>query len=80
MIANSIAKSPLDKDEIYKNIIKDLSSHFFPIAPSDKATLRELLSAHIQVDVECKDWKEAVEKSALPLLEEGYLTEGISSR
>lgn len=76
MIANSIAKSPLDKDEIYKNIIKDLSSHFFPIAPSDKATLRELLSAHIQVDVECKDWKEAVEKSALPLLEEGYLTEG----
>lgn len=76
MIANSIAKSPLDKDEIYKNIIKDLKSHFFPIAPSDKATLRELLCQHIQVDVECRDWKEAVEKSAQRLLEEEYLTTG----
>ena len=55
LIANSIAISPLDKDEIYKNIIRDLQSHFFPIAPSDKATLRELLAGHIEVDVECAD-------------------------
>lgn len=76
MIANAIAESPLDKDEIYQHIIRDLQSYFFPIAPGDKATLRELLSGHITVDVECEDWREAVEKSALPLLHEGYITEG----
>lgn len=75
LIANSIAISPLDKDEIYKNIIRDLQSHFFPIAPSDKATLRELLAGHIEVDVECADWKEAVRRSAQPLLEQDYLSE-----
>lgn len=76
MIANSIQQSPLDKDEIYKNIIKDLQAFYFPIAPSEKATLRELITVnHIQIDVECKDWREAVRYSAQPLLEEGYISE-----
>lgn len=76
LIAKAIHESPLDKDEIYKHIVRDLQSYFFPIAPSDKATLRELLAGHIEVDVECADWKEAVLKSALPLREEGYLSDG----
>lgn len=76
IIANSIANSSNDKDEIYKRIIRDLQSHFFPIAPSDNATLRELLAGHIEVDVTCKDWKDAIRRSADPLLQEGYLTEG----
>jgi transcriptional antiterminator/mannitol/fructose-specific phosphotransferase system IIA component (Ntr-type) len=32
-----------------------------------------LTSSHIQLDVECSDWKDAVRKSALPLLKEGYI-------
>lgn len=34
-----------------------------------------LMKEHIQLDVECCDWKEAVKKSALPLLERGYIEE-----
>lgn len=30
---------------------------------------------HIQIDVACKDWREAVICSAQPLLKEGYVTE-----
>lgn len=75
LIANSIQNSPLDKDEIYQHIIRDLQAHYFPIAPSEKATLKELLMHHIQIDVECKDWREAVSCSAQPLLQEGYISE-----
>lgn len=73
LIAKSIQDSPLDKDEIYKHIIRDLQAHYFPIAPSEKATLKELLMNHIQIDVECEDWREAVAKSAQPLVEESYI-------
>lgn len=31
--------------------------------------------SHIQLDVECKDWKDAVYQSALPLLKWGYIEE-----
>ena len=38
--------------------------------------LHQLLPVnHIQIDVECTDWKDAVRKSALPLLEAGYIEE-----
>lgn len=76
LLANTVSQSPLNKDEIYKNIIKDLKAFYFPIAPSDKATLRELISIDdIQIDVECKDWREAVILSAKPLLNKGYISE-----
>lgn len=76
LIANSIQSAPLDKDEIYKAIIRDLQDFYMPSAPSDEATLRELLAGHIQIDVACDDWEDAVRKSAEPLLKEGYLTQG----
>lgn len=34
-----------------------------------------LPESHIQTDVKCKNWKEAVQKSALPLWEKGYIEE-----
>ena len=39
MIANSIAKSPLDKDEIYKNILKIYPHISFRLPQAIKATL-----------------------------------------
>jgi mannitol/fructose-specific phosphotransferase system IIA component (Ntr-type)/galactitol-specific phosphotransferase system IIB component len=36
--------------------------------------LHHLLPAsHIQLDIECTDWRDAVRRSALPLLEKGYI-------
>lgn len=38
--------------------------------------LHQLLPAsHIQLDVECADWKDAIAKSALPLVDAGYVEE-----
>lgn len=38
--------------------------------------LHQLLPAeHIQLDVECADWKDAIAKSALPLVRDGYIEE-----
>lgn len=38
--------------------------------------LHQLLPAsHIQLDVECTDWRDAIAKSALPLVREGYVEE-----
>ncbi len=38
--------------------------------------LHQLLSPdHIQLDVECTDWRDAIRQSALPLLENGYIEE-----
>ncbi len=34
-----------------------------------------LTADHIQLDVECSDWEDAVKKSALPLLKDGYIEE-----
>ena len=34
-----------------------------------------LMESHIQLDIECSDWKDAVQKSAKKLLEEGYIEE-----
>ena len=38
--------------------------------------LHQLLPAnHIQLDVECSDWRDAIAKSALPLVRDGYVEE-----
>lgn len=34
-----------------------------------------LIPEHIQIDVECYDWKDAIRKSAEPMLKEGYIEE-----
>lgn len=34
-----------------------------------------LTEKHIQIDVECTDWKDAIRSAALPLLKEGYIEE-----
>ncbi|MBB5182767.1 BglG family transcription antiterminator [Catenisphaera adipataccumulans] len=71
IIANSIVRSSLNKDEIYVNIISDLRNVFVP-EMKDQMALCNLLQGHIQVDVEADTWEEAVQKSAAPLLKEGY--------
>ncbi|MDX8418137.1 BglG family transcription antiterminator [Absicoccus intestinalis] len=71
IIANSIARSPLDKDEIYLNVVKDLQNIFSPEL-NDQLALYNLLRGHIQINVKAETWEDAVKKSAEPLLKEGY--------
>ena len=71
IIANSIARSPLDKDEIYLNVVKDLQNIFSPEL-NDQLALCNLLQGHIQINVNAETWEDAIRKSAEPLLNEGY--------
>lgn len=72
-IANAMQHAPLDKDEIYKSIMQALRSMYLPEASVSQATLSTLLKGHIQTDVACTSWEDAVRKSAQPLLEEGCI-------
>lgn len=58
-VVRSYFNKSLDADE---DIFSPYLHHLLPIS-------------HIQLDVECKDWKDAVRKSALPLLKMGYIEE-----
>lgn len=75
-LANEIQKSPLDKELIYKNIISILRKFVYPDTNQNiKNILTYLLMNHIEIDVEAKDWKDAIKKSARVLLEEKYINE-----
>lgn len=80
IIANSIQNAPLDKEEIYKAIIHDLKQFYTPNTSYGEATLCELLYDHIEIDVVCSDWEEAVKRSAERLLEDGYIKESYVSQ
>ncbi|MEE8885430.1 MAG: PTS sugar transporter subunit IIA [Eubacteriales bacterium] len=71
--------APEEAHELEKRIRKEVS-HFFsePYEETDlfAPTLHHLLPpSHIQLDVECSDWKDAVRKSAENLVERGYVEE-----
>lgn len=75
-LANAIQESPLDKETIYKNIISVLRQFVYPDSNQNiQAILSYLLKGHIEIDVEVKDWQEAIRKSARVLLEEKYINE-----
>lgn len=75
-IAKDISECPLDKEIIYKNIITTLRRFMYPDTYQNiRNILTYLLKDHIAVDVEAQDWKDAIQKSAQGLLEEGYINE-----
>ena len=71
---------PESADELMKKIRKVIRGYFNQSIESDAEIfspyLHHLLPpTHIQLDVECTDWKDAVTKSAQKLLELGYIEE-----
>lgn len=71
---------PNQAQELSRKIRKVVRDYFNQtIDPDDdifSPYLHHLLPpSHIQLDVDCTDWKDAVYKSALPLLEWGYIEE-----
>lgn len=68
---------PVIKDEnLMKEVSKKVREFFGVEDPEEEPFLYELLPPeHIQLDVKCRDWREAVCKSAQPLLEKGYIEE-----
>ena len=72
--------APEKECELVKALKKVVRDYFHQPAESEAEIfapyLHNLLTkGHIQLDVECSDWKDAVRKSAMPLLEEGYIEE-----
>lgn len=71
---------PEKECELVKALKKVVRDYFHQPAESEAEIfapyLHNLLTkGHIQLDVECSDWKDAVRKSAMPLLEKGYIEE-----
>lgn len=68
---------PVIKDEALMQEVSKKVREFFGVEdPEEEPFLYELLSPeHIQLEVECRDWREAIQKSAQPLLEQGYIEE-----
>ncbi len=72
--------APKNHPELMKAIRKVVRDYFHQPVEADAEIfspyLHHLLPAtHIQLDVECETWQEAVRLSALPLLEYGYIEE-----
>lgn len=71
---------PQQHPELMKAIRKVVRDYFHQSIEADAEIfspyLHHLLPAtHIQLDVECQTWQEAVKMSAIPLLEYGYIEE-----
>lgn len=70
---------PEKADALYENVKKAIHRYFNRIQPENEIDntspfLHHLLTPEFIVfDVECKDWKEAIRKSAQPLLKFGYI-------
>lgn len=72
--------APEYADELSTSVRKVVRSYFHKSLDANEDIfspyLHHLLPiSHIQLDVECKDWKDAIYQSALPLLEMGYIEE-----
>lgn len=72
------AIAPEKEQQLLKALKKEVRSYFHQ-TPEEEAQvlapyLHNLLTPqHIQLDVACRDWREAVEKAAAPLLREGVI-------
>lgn len=71
-------KAPEQAPELFREIRRTVRKYFDQSAGADAEifapALHHLLPAgHIQLDVECEDWRDAVRKSAAVLLEHGYI-------
>ena len=69
---------PLVKDmDLFREISKTVYEYFEEIYDEYREPLLcELLrEGNIQLDIECSDWKDAIHKSAAPLLEKGFIEE-----
>lgn len=72
--------APEQAPALYKQIRRTIRDYFNQSQEADDEIfapyLHHLLpAAHIQLDVRCTDWKDAVRKSAQKLLESGYIEE-----
>ncbi len=71
-----ILKPVIEDEAVMVQAAKKIKEYFGISEPEEEPFLYELLTAsNIQLNVECRDWKEAIEKSAHPLLEKGYIEE-----
>ncbi len=73
-------KVPEEAEELLRALRREIRTYFNQSAEADAEIfapyLHHLLTeTHIQLDVECTDWKDAVRKSAEKLLELGYIEE-----
>ena len=71
---------PEEAEDLLKVLRKEVRLYFNQSQEAEEGIfapyLHHLLpESHIQIDVECTDWKEAVRKSAQVLLEKGYIEE-----
>lgn len=71
---------PEEADALMEKIEKTVTDFFKTESKSEQDEYAPKLSqllpvSHIQLDVSCRDWKEAVQKSAEKLLELGYIEE-----
>lgn len=72
--------SPENAQTLMKEIRRVVRTYFKQSAEADAEIFSPdlhhlLMESHIQLDIECSDWKDAVQKSAKKLLEEGYIEE-----
>src|SRR5699024_7676120 len=71
-----VLKTVIKDENLMKEVSKKVREFFGVEDPEEEPFLYELLPPeHIQLDVKCRDWREAVCKSAQPLLEKGYIEE-----
>lgn len=71
-----ILKPVIREEAVMTEASRKIKEFFGVQDPEEEPLLYELLPAeNIQLDVVCRDWKEAIERSARPLLEKGYIEE-----
>ncbi len=79
IVMEQIPDEALAKD-LMKTLRKEIRGYFRQTAEVEQEIfvpyLHHLLNAdHIQLDVECSDWKDSIRQSALPLLKDYYIEE-----
>lgn len=71
-----ILKPVIREEAVMTEASRKIKEFFGVQDPEEEPLLYELLPAeNIQLDIVCRDWKEAIERSARPLLEKGYIEE-----